>query len=51
VTTAVLERTALATQSITQAYAYAFDPTPEQANLLRSHIGARASATTRCSVS
>ena len=38
-TTAVLERTTLATQSITQAYAYAFDPTPEQANLLRSHIG------------
>ncbi len=24
---------------MTQAYAYAFDPTPEQANLLRSHIG------------
>ena len=38
-TTAVLERTALATQNITRAYAYACDPTPEQAHLLRSHIG------------
>jgi len=38
VTTTVLERTAL-TQRITQAYVYAIDPTPEQANLLRSHIG------------
>ena len=39
-TTAILERTSISTAStITQAYAYAFDPTPEQANLLRSHIG------------
>ncbi len=38
-TTTVLERTALATQSVTQAYSFAIDPTPEQANLLRSHIG------------
>jgi putative transposase len=40
VTTAVLERTSTSTAStITQAYAYAIDPTAEQANLLRSHIG------------
>jgi hypothetical protein len=25
--------------TITQAYRYALDPTPEQANILRSHIG------------
>jgi putative transposase len=29
----------IASSTVTQAYAYAFDPTPEQANLLRSHIG------------
>jgi hypothetical protein len=40
VTTAVLERTSTSTSStITQAYAYVIDPTPEQTNLLRSHIG------------
>ena len=39
-TTTVEVRTPNATTStVTQAYAYAFDPTPEQANLLRSHIG------------
>ncbi len=38
-TTPVLESTSLATQSITQAYSYTLDPTPEQANFLRSHIG------------
>ncbi|MBW4077683.1 MAG: IS200/IS605 family element transposase accessory protein TnpB [Acidobacteria bacterium] len=39
-TTTVEARTPNATTStMTQAYAYAFDPTPEQANLLRSHIG------------
>jgi putative transposase len=38
VTTAILERTATST-TISQAYVYAFDPTPEQVNLLRSHIG------------
>ena len=39
-TTAVLERTStLTTCTITQAYVYAIDPTPEQVNLLRSHIG------------
>ncbi len=36
--TAILERTATST-TISQAYVYAFDPTPEQMNLLRSHIG------------
>jgi len=38
--TAVLERiTPTGRANITQAYRYALDPTPEQANLLRSHIG------------
>jgi putative transposase len=37
---AVPERAAAAVPTnITQAYRYALDPTPEQANLLRSHIG------------
>lgn len=36
--TAVLERTATST-TFAQSYVYAFDPTPEQVNLLRSHIG------------
>jgi putative transposase len=39
VTTDVLERTAASTTTISQAYVYAFDPTPEQVVLLRSHIG------------
>jgi putative transposase len=40
VTTAVQERTSTSrTSTTTQAYAFAIDPTPEQANLLRSHIG------------
>jgi hypothetical protein len=40
VTTAVIERTSTSTKStVTRAYVYAIDPTPEQAKLLRSHIG------------
>jgi len=39
VTTAVLERTSLAAQRIFQTYSFALDPTSEQANVLRSHIG------------
>jgi putative transposase len=40
VTTVIQERTSNATTStVTQAYVYAIDPTPAQANLLRSHIG------------
>jgi putative transposase len=40
VTTAVIERMSTSTKStVTRAYAYAIDPTPEQAKLLRSHIG------------
>jgi putative transposase len=39
-TTAVLEEsTNTAPTTITQAYRYALDPTPEQVSLLRSHIG------------
>lgn len=38
--TAVLESTSTsAASTITQAYRFAIDPTPEQANLLASHIG------------
>ncbi|MHB8335760.1 MAG: helix-turn-helix domain-containing protein [Acidimicrobiales bacterium] len=37
-TTAVRESPS-ASSTVTQAYAYALDPTPDQANLLRSHIG------------
>ena len=36
---AVAEKPAADTVTITQAYRYALDPTPEQAALLRSHIG------------
>ena len=38
-TTAILERTSTTTVTISQAYVFAFDPTPEQVSLLRSHIG------------
>ena len=39
-TTPVLERTSTATTcTVTQAYVFTIDPTPEQANALRSHIG------------
>ena len=39
-TTPVLERTSTSTESVvTRAYVYAIDPTPEQAKLLRSHVG------------
>jgi putative transposase len=38
--TPVLERTSTSSESVTtHAYVYAIDPTPEQANRLRSHIG------------
>lgn len=41
VTTRVLERTSTSTESVTtRAHAYAIDPSTEQANNLRSHIGA-----------
>jgi len=33
------ERTSLATSIVTQAYRFTIDPTPEQINLLRNHIG------------
>ncbi len=36
---ATRESPALRPATITQSYRYAIDPTPEQANLLRSHIG------------
>jgi putative transposase len=40
VTTPVLERTSTSTESVTtRAYVYAIDPSREQANHLRSHIG------------
>jgi putative transposase len=40
VTTPVLERTSTSTESVsTRAYVYAIDPSAEQANHLRSHIG------------
>jgi putative transposase len=40
VTTPVLERTSTSTESVTtRAYVYAIDPSDEQANNLRSHIG------------
>ncbi len=38
-TTAALERTATSKAVITRSYVYALDPTTEQANALRSHIG------------
>ena len=39
-TTAILERMSNVTMStVPQAYVFAFDPTPEQVSLLRSHIG------------
>jgi putative transposase len=39
VATAFLENTSTSTLATTQAYSFAIDPTPEQGNLLRSHIG------------
>ena len=37
--TAVSERSSTAGTTVTQAYRFVIDPTPDQANLLRSHIG------------
>ena len=39
VTADVLERTTCSPSTVTQAYCFAIDPTPEQANALRSHVG------------
>jgi putative transposase len=39
VTIAVAETPATDAVTVTQAYVFAIDPTPEQSNLLRSHIG------------
>jgi putative transposase len=39
VATAFLENTSTSTVATTQAYSFAIDPTPEQADLLCSHIG------------
>jgi hypothetical protein len=40
VSTPVLERTSTSTESVTtRAYVYAIDPSAEQANNLRSHVG------------